>query len=331
MLKGLRMRRRISFSMLPGFRFLLAAIVLSTSILIFGLGAAALLRAAHEQFAGTPYWRASPEATFTQQADGLRPVLSLLRAEPPRRDEAEGASSVNVSAIPAEVVLNIAAPEQAPGKPEWNEQASLAPQAYERLAEPKLQQTSPPELVNTELLTIPAQTSAQTPPAAAPSEPPARHAFTIVAQVSTNEAGIASSNKSAKIPPEPAANETITEADAAAPFQASAPASPDSETGLTRMIANLDSPSVTVDSKPLAQAASAKLDKDALKKRLQARQAAYRRRIAAARARQAQLAPQPAIDPFAQSLVQPPAARAPAQSGRASRDRRPVGQTPFRP
>ena len=31
--------------MLPGFRFLFAAIVLSTSVLVFGLGAAALLRA----------------------------------------------------------------------------------------------------------------------------------------------------------------------------------------------------------------------------------------------------------------------------------------------
>lgn len=325
------MRRRISLSMLPGFRFLLAAIVLSTSILIFGLGAAALLRAAHEQFAGNSYWRATPDATFTQQAEVLRPVLSLLRAEPPRADKAEDASSMNVSAIPAEVALNIAEPEQAPVNPERNEQASLAPQAHERLAEPKPQETSPPEMVNTELPTIPAQTSAQTPAAAAPSEPPAGQAFTIVARVSANEARIASSNKSAEIQAEPAANETITEADAAAPFQASAPASPDGETGLTRMIANLDSPSVTADSKPLAQAASAKLDKDALKKRLQARQAAYRRRIAAARARQAQLAPQPAIDPFAQSLVQPPAARAPAQSGRASRDRGSVRQTPFGP
>ena len=317
--------------MLPGFRFLLAAIVLSTSILIFGLGAAALLSAAHEQFAGTPYWRASPEATFTQQAEALRPVLSLLRAEPPRTDKAEDASSVNVSAIPAEVALDTAAPEQAPAKPERNEQASLAPQAYESVAEPKPQETSVAEMVNDELPAIPAQTSAHTPTAAASSEAHAGHAFTIVAQVSANEARIASSNKPAKIPAEPAANETITEADAAASFQASAPASPDRETGLTRMTANLDSQSVTVESKPLAQAVSAKPDKDALKKRLQARQAAYRRRIAAARARQVQLAAQPAIDPFAQPLIQPPAARAPAESGRASRDRRSVGQTPLRP
>ena len=47
--------------MLPGFRFLFAAIVLSMSVLIFGLGAAALLRAAHEEFASIPSRRALPE------------------------------------------------------------------------------------------------------------------------------------------------------------------------------------------------------------------------------------------------------------------------------
>ena len=53
--------------MLPGFRFLLAAIVLSISVLVFGLGAAALLRAAHEEFANTPAWRVAPEPKFAQQ------------------------------------------------------------------------------------------------------------------------------------------------------------------------------------------------------------------------------------------------------------------------
>src|SRR5438067_4242379 len=174
MLKGFRIprRRRISLSMLPGFRFLLAAIVLSTSILIFGLGAAALLRAAHEQFAGTPYLRASPEATFTQQAEGLRPVLSLLRAEPPRSVKAADASSVNVPAIPAEVALDIAAPEQAPAKPERNEPASLAAQAYDSVAEVKLQQAAPPASVNPEPPPITQQRSAPTPATPAPSEAP---------------------------------------------------------------------------------------------------------------------------------------------------------------
>ena len=53
--------------MLPGFRFLFAAIVLSTSILIFGLGAAALLRASHDQFASIPARRPLPEPVFAQQ------------------------------------------------------------------------------------------------------------------------------------------------------------------------------------------------------------------------------------------------------------------------
>src|SRR4029077_8790210 len=50
-------KAEITPSMLPGFRFLFAAILLSTSILVFGLGAAALLRATHEQFVSNPAWR----------------------------------------------------------------------------------------------------------------------------------------------------------------------------------------------------------------------------------------------------------------------------------
>jgi hypothetical protein len=62
---------------------------------------------------------------------------------------------------------------------------------------------------------------------------------------------------------------------------------------------------------PPAKAASATADQSAAKKRLQARRAAHRRRLAAARARQAQLArllPQLPPNPFAQPLPQPPAA-----------------------
>src|SRR5579863_7781179 len=68
--------------MLPGFRFLFAAIVLSLSLLVFGLGAAALLRAAHEQFASNPSWRSAPEAVFAQPPQNTTPVLALLRVEP---------------------------------------------------------------------------------------------------------------------------------------------------------------------------------------------------------------------------------------------------------
>ena len=71
-------------SMLPGFRFLFAAILLSTSILVFGLGAAALLRASHEQYVNNPSWRNGPqEQKFAQVSEPpQQPVLAVLRAEP---------------------------------------------------------------------------------------------------------------------------------------------------------------------------------------------------------------------------------------------------------
>src|SRR5689334_8588108 len=69
-------------SMLPGFRFLFAAILLCVSILVFGIGAAALLRAAHEEFASKPSWRGAPEITFTQPIETTRQVIALMRVEP---------------------------------------------------------------------------------------------------------------------------------------------------------------------------------------------------------------------------------------------------------
>jgi hypothetical protein len=77
---GAEIRNR---SMLPGFRFLFAAILLSTSILVFGLGAAALLRASHEQYVNNPSWRNGPqEQVFAQAPEPVQPVLAALRAEP---------------------------------------------------------------------------------------------------------------------------------------------------------------------------------------------------------------------------------------------------------
>jgi hypothetical protein len=69
--------------MLPGFRFLFAAILLSTSILVFGLGAAALLRASHEQYVSNPSWRNGPkEKVFAQAPEPAQPMLAVLRTEP---------------------------------------------------------------------------------------------------------------------------------------------------------------------------------------------------------------------------------------------------------
>src|SRR3974390_1682550 len=70
--------------MLPGFRFFFAAIVLSMSLLVFGLGAAAVLRAAHEEFAASGSWHPAPEALAgAQQNDTTVPVIAMLGVEPP--------------------------------------------------------------------------------------------------------------------------------------------------------------------------------------------------------------------------------------------------------
>ncbi len=89
--------------MLPGFRFLFAAIVLSMSILVFGLGAAALLRAAHEEFASKPAWHATPETMFAQQGEATRPMLALLRVDtPPEPKASDGSAQAAIVSPPAQ-------------------------------------------------------------------------------------------------------------------------------------------------------------------------------------------------------------------------------------
>jgi hypothetical protein len=70
--------------MLPGLRFLFVAIVLSVSTLVFGLGAAALLRATHEEFASLPS-KYEPETIFAQQ-DNADSTLAMLRIDIPDAD-----------------------------------------------------------------------------------------------------------------------------------------------------------------------------------------------------------------------------------------------------
>lgn len=96
-------------SMLPGFRFLFAAILLSTSILVFSLGAAALLRASHEQYVSNPAWRNGPqEQVFAQASEPAQPVLAVLRAEP--EATAEPAPSLR-DRVPT-IALPVSEPEQ---------------------------------------------------------------------------------------------------------------------------------------------------------------------------------------------------------------------------
>src|SRR5262249_35306527 len=87
--------------MLPGFRFLLAAIVLSMSILIFGLGAAALLRAAHKEAACVRTRRVMPEPVFAHQLEAPQSTLALLRVEPIMPEKAPDASAATLPPEPA--------------------------------------------------------------------------------------------------------------------------------------------------------------------------------------------------------------------------------------
>lgn len=126
--------------MLPGFRFLLAAILLSASILVFGLGAASLLRASHEQYVSNPSWRNGPqEQVFAQAPEPAQPVLAALRVEPvaPATNEAapavpEQVPSIGLPAVETDpeqmAAVTLEAKAQSEPQPE-PEVAAIAPPA----------------------------------------------------------------------------------------------------------------------------------------------------------------------------------------------------------
>lgn len=267
--------------MLPGFRFLFAAIVLSMSVLVFGLGAAALLRAAHEQFASIPSRRPPPEPVFVRQNEPPMPTLALLRVEP---DVAEKVPD-NVAATIIETVTPAAqAPEAPPVEPEKT--AAL------KLDEPvKLNEVVPAETVKAEIPaaeTIPAVQAAQ--PEMPAAEMPAAEAPAAETPVANEQVKLAAI---AETPPptiSAASTETAPVAEA-----------PSLEGNLAAMkIATLGGPAVAIQETASVKPAAAKPDRSADRKRAQ--RAKERRRIAAARRAQLarQAAAQQALDPFAQ-------------------------------
>jgi hypothetical protein len=104
-----RQRGLESDDMLPGLRFLLVAIVLSLSMLVFGLGAAALLRSAHEEFTSLPTRRSQPETVFAQQPAGPA-TLALLRVDSSVADP----GGANPSAVPDR--QGVTAPPEQPSR-----------------------------------------------------------------------------------------------------------------------------------------------------------------------------------------------------------------------
>lgn len=122
--------------MLPGFRSLFVAVTLAISMLIFGLGAAALLRATHEEFASLPL-KPIPEVTFgSKEAD--QPTLAVLQVDTPPAAEAATPESNQAEAQHTVTPILDAQPETAADAPP----AADAPSASADTDEPT---ASPPQ------------------------------------------------------------------------------------------------------------------------------------------------------------------------------------------
>jgi hypothetical protein len=231
--------------MLPGFRFLFSAIILSMSVLIFGLGAAALLRSAHEEFANLPSRRSTPEPMFARLSDDQPPTLALLRVEPPVADK-------QVENVPADV------PATAPDTTAPTGQAPDAVQAEpEKLA----------------ALTSAEPTQAEAAEPEAPAEKASAEASVIAAKIEAPpvEAEVKIAAIAATLEPAPApAPEPTSDIP---PFEPSI---------ATTLIATLGGPAVFVEEK--ISKTDAKPDHSIVRKRA-AERARERRRAAARRAR----------------------------------------------
>jgi hypothetical protein len=260
------------------------------SVLIFGLGAAALLRAAHEEFANLPARRTAPAPMFARQTDDQPPTLAMLRID----TSADEKPAQNVAAAPAPEVAADAPAQPAqsvspiepeklaavrPAEPMQAEAAKPETAAFEPPAPPVTAEAAAPEV---KLAAV-----AEAPQGADASVPPAPDIYSFESNPAATR--IATLGGPAVIVDEKAAADASGKAEAKATEGKPAEAK-------------------TAD----AKTAEAKPDRNAAKKRA-AEQAREKRRIAAARrARQAREAaltlqqqqPNPFIQtPFAQGPV----------------------------
>lgn len=291
--------------MLPGFRFLFAAIVLCFSILVFGLGAAALLRAAHEEFASKPSWRGTPETMFAQQSEASRPVLALLQIEPERKEPATDAAKqpIGEPVVPQPPQDDTSS---AAASPEPVASPSPAPETQQAAAQsaPENQSQKPTALETQGQETTALNTPEQAPPAVAKSEPalpePAK-TDDVKASSSAAEAQ-ATFEQPSSLPPgtRPSERETTVAASEDTtpkavgpspappePMNAQAPApqaDPPQVDPIAAKIAALGGSPEATDAreapKAANRAANAGPDKNAIRKRLLARRTKERRRLA---------------------------------------------------
>lgn len=200
--------------MLPGFRFLFATVVLAGAVLIFGLGAAALLRVAHEEFASLPSWHAAPPPLPARIAEP--PTLALIRVEMPK-------DAPDTTAIAKDATPVILYDEQSAGP----ENTAVAPEVTAKPDEI----ADPPAASNTSVETpapsiVEASPQPVAPEATAPVEGPSQTATVAPApQVAAPEATSAPSVDTAN--PQPVADpQSATVASLPAPAKATAAAQP---------------------------------------------------------------------------------------------------------
>jgi hypothetical protein len=224
--------------MLPGFRFLFAAIILSTSILMFGLGAAALLRAAHEEVANIPARLPPPERVFAQ-ANEPPPTLAMLRLEPPPAENVPDGANTTTAPEPV-------AEATAPAEPEKLAAVEPEDSAAAKMPEPAPAQTAKAEAPTEE-------------PTPAPSEAPAPPEATATAEEA----------KSVSVVETPA---PATEAAPAEPEPTATTVAPATSVAATR-IATPGDPAATIEESASAKPASAKPDQSAVKKRTRTQRA----------------------------------------------------------
>ncbi|MGC1560311.1 MAG: hypothetical protein WA820_10740 [Bradyrhizobium sp.] len=279
--------------MLPGFRFLFAAIMLSMSLLVFGLGATALLRSAHEEFASNPAWRAAPEVKFAQRTEATTPVLATLRVETPEQKTPEDATAPAARAEAETTTSPTTAAQALPSEAAGPEIPS-APKQDAAVADSNRPASE----------AAPASPQSESVERGAAAGQPGEGSGQEARDENKDETGVAAIVSTAPSPPDdpPVAAATDPSAADAAPAAASISTDP-----AATKIATLGGPPVDIETPTKANetaskadASGAKPDESAAKKRAEAKRAA-RHRIAAARARlAAQQAQQLQAGPFFQ-------------------------------
>jgi hypothetical protein len=281
--------------MLPGFRFLFGAIVVSMSILVFGLGAAALLRTAHEEFASAPVWRPTPETRFAQAVEASQPVIAMLRVDDAPKDMTKDAiKDAGVEPTPADATAKQG--ELSPTQPELDKTASL------QSAEPPPSEATKPqaEVLQNPVPENPGQAEAtqaiENQPKVVTTEQPSAEVQDQSATQTTTEVAKAPATAS-ETAPSPTA-----EAAPVAPETFSAPRP--AGNALTR-IATRDGRPVFIaapkgENPKAVNAKAEKKKEEAIRRRRAARRAARRRRIALELRVAQQQAAQQQLNPFGQ-------------------------------